>query len=224
MARDVRFVSQKETYIVLNQYHEHRWKSTKIKYTCQAGKILVEKFLELYSNRTHPMLVLAWPKLVHIFEKRGLIFCCKGIGSYRNFNPFRTCKSNYACLSVFHNRLRKCLHGYSSHIIIFTNYAVLCSRYNCASSRQLWTSKPLMHWIPLAIYRVLNDFNFVMDDQVYQYITVLCGPGSSVGIATVYGLEGPGSNAGGDEIFRPSSPALGSTQPPVKWVPDLSRG
>ena len=50
------------------------------------------------------------------------------------------------------------------------------------------------------------------------------GSGSSVGIATDYGLDGPGSNPGGDEIFRPSRPVLGSTQPPVKWVPSLSRG
>jgi len=28
------------------------------------------------------------------------------------------------------------------------------------------------------------------------------GPVSSVGIATDYGLDGPGSNPGGDEIFR----------------------
>ena len=50
------------------------------------------------------------------------------------------------------------------------------------------------------------------------------GPGSSVGIATDYGLDGPGSNPGGDEIFRPSTPALVPTQPPVKCVLGLSRG
>ena len=31
----------------------------------------------------------------------------------------------------------------------------------------------------------------------------MCGPGSSVGIATDYGLDGPGLNPGGDEIFPP---------------------
>jgi len=52
----------------------------------------------------------------------------------------------------------------------------------------------------------------------------VCGSGSSVGIATDCGLHAPGSNPGGDEIFRPSRPGLGSTQPPGKWVPGLSRG
>ena len=46
-------------------------------------------------------------------------------------------------------------------------------------------------------------------------ISAECGPGSSVGIATNYGLDGRGSNPGGDENFRPSRPALGPTQPPV---------
>ena len=38
-----------------------------------------------------------------------------------------------------------------------------------------------------------------------------CGPGSSVGIATGYGLDGPGSNPDGGEIFR--------TCPHRPWAP-----
>jgi len=64
---------------------------------------------------------------------------------------------------------------------------------------------------------------------IYIYIYIYstkgtCGPGSSFGIATDYGLDGPGSNPGGYEIYRPSRPDLGLTQPHVKWVPGLSRG
>jgi len=53
---------------------------------------------------------------------------------------------------------------------------------------------------------------------------IFAGPGNSVGIVTDYWLHGQGSNPGGDDIFRPSKPALGPTQFSVKWTPGLSRG
>ena len=57
---------------------------------------------------------------------------------------------------------------------------------------------------------------------IFSFVSIQnSGPGSSVGIATDYGLVGPGSNLGGDEIFCLSRPALGHTQPPVQWVPGL---
>ena len=39
--------------------------------------------------------------------------------------------------------------------------------------------------------------------QLLQLLPVMRGQGSSVGIVTDYGLDGPGSNPGGDEFFRP---------------------
>ena len=54
------------------------------------------------------------------------------------------------------------------------------------------------------------------------------GRGSSVGIATCYGLEGPGSNTSVKrDLPHPSRPTVGPTQPPIQWYrlsfPELKR-
>jgi hypothetical protein len=51
------------------------------------------------------------------------------------------------------------------------------------------------------------------------------GRDSSVGIATRYGLDGPGIECRlGRDYPHPSRPALGPTQLPIQWVPDLFPG
>ena len=71
-----------------------------------------------------------------------------------------------------------------------------------------------------------------MEEEEYIYIYIICihiyihsGAGNVVGIATGYGLDGPGIEfRWGRDFPYLSTPALGPTQPPIQWVPGLSRG
>jgi hypothetical protein len=57
-----------------------------------------------------------------------------------------------------------------------------------------------------------------------MYIAHVRGRDSVVGIATRYGLEGPGIVSWWEQDFpHLSRPALEPTQPPVQLVPGLSR-
>jgi hypothetical protein len=54
---------------------------------------------------------------------------------------------------------------------------------------------------------------------------VLVGRDSSVGIATRYGLDGPGIESRcGRDFSHSYRPALRPTQPPIQWVPGLFPG
>ena len=47
---------------------------------------------------------------------------------------------------------------------------------------------------------------------------------SAVGIATRYGLDGPGMESWWRDFPLPSWPVLGPTSPPIRWVPGLFPG
>jgi len=66
------------------------------------------------------------------------------------------------------------------------------------------------------IYIYICMYNRIHIHVYMRACVCVYGPGSSVGIMTDYRLDGPGSNPGGVETFRPSRPALGPTQPPIK--------
>jgi hypothetical protein len=60
---------------------------------------------------------------------------------------------------------------------------------------------------------------------IHIYIYIYDGPGSSVGIATGYGLEGPEiKSRWGRDFSHTSRPALGPTHPSVQCVRGLSWG
>jgi hypothetical protein len=61
--------------------------------------------------------------------------------------------------------------------------------------------------------------------SVFQSTKKSQGPGSSVGIATGCGMDGPGiESLWGRDFPYLSRPALGPTQPPLQWAPFLYRG
>jgi hypothetical protein len=106
----------------------------------------------------------------------------------------------------------------------------MCVRNNgghhCSIQKLLpryWIIRVSCHNIKSTLYGIIYIPHFILLFKITRLTTVyhtsiildillyfMCGPCSSVGIVTDYGLYGPGSIPGGDEIFCPSRPAPGA--------------
>ena len=92
---------------------------------------------------------------------------------------------------------------------------------NKTGELKLWPLNNIRTW-----WNVCYSTTYVWARQKFhRSYGVITGRDSSVGTATRYGLDGPViESRGGRDFPHPSRPALGPTQPPVQWVPGLSRG
>ena len=78
---------------------------------------------------------------------------------------------------------------------------------------------------PSTLFRLLTPHVSIHQSESVHYKLRMQGRDSSVGIATRYGLDGPGiESRWGRDFPHPSRPALGPTQPPIQWVPGLFPG
>ena len=81
---------------------------------------------------------------------------------------------------------------------------------------------PIITGVSFVFFYVPHGPYFCCEVFIFSYCYYYCyyGRHSSVGIATRYGLDGPGiePQGGGRDFPHPSRPALGPTQPAVQWV------
>jgi hypothetical protein len=87
---------------------------------------------------------------------------------------------------------------------------------------------PLLSLRP-CMTRDTETFNFIAYSRVHVSFSAVQSHIRSrdtvVGVATRYGLEGPGiESRWGRDFPHVSRPALRPTQPPVQWTSGLSRG
>jgi hypothetical protein len=81
-----------------------------------------------------------------------------------------------------------------------------------------------LEFVNKPVYSLLLEVE-VRHNYLTYTVKVKTGLGSSAGIATGYRLDGPGiETRWGRDFSHASRPALGHTQPPLQWVPGLSRG
>jgi hypothetical protein len=81
----------------------------------------------------------------------------------------------------------------------------------------------ILREISVYIFHLIVKWKLALPFMLAPLMTV--GRDSSVGIATRYGLDGPGIESRcGRDFPHPSKPALGPTPSPTQWGPGLFQG
>ena len=136
-----------------------------------------------------------------------------------------------AALNLFDLRLVRVLHmcnceQYSTGFAL-SKHSYL-NTYNWQRPRRWTQNKPL--WGDYDSSEQNHSLKWWLGQVGNMYYITLAlsfleGRDTSVGIATRYGLDGPGiESRWGQDFPHLSRPALGHSQPPIQWVLGLSRG
>ena len=92
--------------------------------------------------------------------------------------------------------------------------------------KQNFPSGPIQFWFyPCSLRLFISEANVFLTESISIQIKHWLGPSIVVGIATAYRLDGPGIESRWRRDFQHLYRlALRPTQPPVQWIPGLSRG
>ena len=146
------------------------------------------------------------------------------------------------CYTCFHTRKRSYSNAVDKYLVFQTSFLILvlynsaldvpsdpvntqvtCHLSNVIGSWECYSNVELVSQRTLDLRTV--DGKHKWPTYVQVPLPGLRGRDSWVGVMTRYGPDGPRfESQWGRDFSHPSRPALRPTQPPIQWVPGLSRG